>query len=141
MPLAIVIVLILVLIPRYFEYRAKQAIHAGLIVAAGARAAIEKAFTARGPSDMSLVATTGWSVPREEGTASISIAKDGAITLRYGQNVAPASANQIRIVPTSDGKPIDLSEPSSIGKKIGWICSRDPGLTTVNSKLLPQDCP
>ena len=71
MPLAVVAVLVVVSIPYYLDHRTKLKIRAGLAHAASARAAVEKAFAARGPADMSLASTTGWSAARGEGVPSI----------------------------------------------------------------------
>lgn len=66
--------------------------------------------------------------------------RDGSITLCYGPEVVPADANQIRIMPLANGKPTDLSAPSSTGKAITWSCTA-AGLTTVEAKFLPRECP
>jgi hypothetical protein len=107
----------------------------------GAKAAVERAFANRGPTDMSRRATTGWIRPESrQNVQSMAIEKDGTITLRFTDAVAPQAENQVQIVPVSGGKALDLSQPTNKGLKFEWQCGGPAGKTTLPEKLRPKDC-
>jgi hypothetical protein len=70
----------------------------------------------------------------------MDIARDGRITLRFTDAVAPEAENQIQIVPVSGGKALDLSESANKGLKFDWECGGPAGKTTLPEKFRPQDC-
>ena len=122
------------------DYQARARVSAGLASVDGAKAAMEKAF-AKGPADMSLPATTNWMPPRDvQHVEAIGIGRDGTITLLFAPSVAPPSENVVQIVPVSDGKPLDLSQAASKGRKLEWQCGGPNGKTTLPEKLRPRHC-
>ena len=140
-PLIVIGVLVWIAIPAYRDYRTLARVNEGIGLAAPAKAAVEKAFAAKGPADMSQRATTGWTVPAPaEHLQSVAIAGDGKITLRFNESVAPQGENEIQIVPVSGGKALDLSSAASAGRKFEWQCGGPAGRTTVLEKYRPKDC-
>ena len=141
-PAVIIAILVLVAIPAYNDYKAQSFVREELaIVAPGAKAAVEKAFAARGPTDMSRRSSTGWIRPASRpNLQSMDIARNGTITLRFTEAVAPQAENQIEIVPVSGGKTLDLSEPANKGLRFEWQCGGPAGKTTLPEKYRPKDC-
>jgi hypothetical protein len=141
-PAATLAVLAVVAVPAYYDYRAKARVIEELqAVAAPARIAVEKAFGVRGPADMSRRSNTGWLRPGfRQYLQSADIAKDGIITLRFTNEVAPRAENQIQIVPVSGGKLLDLSQPANAGLKFEWQCGGSAGKTTLPEKFRPKEC-
>jgi Tfp pilus assembly protein PilE len=139
-PAVIIGILVLVAIPSYNNYRALSRVNEELaIVAPGAKAAIEKAFATRGPADMSRRSSTGWIRPAvRQNLQSMDIAKDGTITLRFTDAVAPQAENQLDIVPVFEGKALDLSQAANARLKFEWRCGA--GKTTLPEKYRPKDC-
>lgn len=141
MPLVIVAILAAVAVPAYLDYMKRSRVGEALALAAPARAAVEKAFAAKGPEDMSQRAKTGWTAPAPtQHLQSVAIAKNGAITLRFTESVAPQGESEIHIVPVSGGKALDLSSAASAGKKFEWQCGGAAGKTTLPEKYRPNDC-
>jgi len=141
-PAVIIAILVLVAIPAYNDFKAQSFVREELaIVAPGAKAAVEKAFATRGPADMSRRSHTGWIRPASRpNLQSMDIARDGTITLRFTDAVAPQAENQIEIVPVSGGKALDLSEPANKGLRFEWQCGGPAGKTTLPEKYRPKDC-
>ncbi len=141
-PAVIIGILVLVAIPAYDNYRALARVSDELAtVAPGAKAAVERTFASRGPADMSRRSTTGWIRPvSRENLQSMDIGKDGTITLRFTDAVAPQAENQIQIVPVSGGKPLDLSQPANKGLMFEWQCGGPAGRTTLPEKYRPKEC-
>jgi type IV pilus assembly protein PilA len=141
-PAAIIAILAAVAIPAYSDFRAKARVTEELnAVAAPARTAVEKAFIARGPADMSRRSITGWMRPGfRPYLQSAGIAKNGTITLRFTDDVAPQAQNQIQIVPVSGGKPLDLSQAANAGLGFEWQCGGPAGRSTLPEKLRPENC-
>jgi hypothetical protein len=118
----------------YSDYRGRKDVAAGVALAAEARAAVEKAFASKGPADFSTAA--GWTTAAPTDVVrSITIEKSGAITVRYTERVADKGHQELQIVPVADGKPLDLSNPASKGRKFTWECGGSAGKTTVPEKL------
>jgi Tfp pilus assembly protein PilE len=141
-PAIIIAILVFVAIPAYTDFKARASVNEELAaVVPGAKAAVERAFANRGPTDMSRRATTGWIRPESrQNVQSMAIEKDGTITLRFTDAVAPQAENQVQIVPVSGGKALDLSQPTNKGLKFEWQCGGPAGKTTLPEKLRPQDC-
>lgn len=139
--LIIIGILVAVAVPAYRDYWRLARVSEAVASAAGAKAAVEKAFAAKGPADMSQSAVTGWTAPAAtEHLQLAAIGKDGAITLRFADSVAPQGQNEIRIVPVSGGKPVDLSLAANAGRKFEWQCGGPAGKTTLLEKHRPKDC-
>ncbi len=141
-PAVIIAILVLVAIPAYTDFKARGFVDEELAaVVPGAKAAVERAFASRGPADMSRRSTTGWFMPTSRPyLQSMAIEKDGTITLRFTEAVAPQEENQVEIVPVSGGKAVDLSQPTNKGLKFEWKCGGPAGNTTLPGKLRPKDC-
>ena len=139
-PAIMIAILVLIAIPAFNDYKARSRVSAGLAAAATARDAVEKTF-ARAPADMSQRRNTRWIPPASrEGVQSLAIARDGTITLRFTDEVAPQAENQLQIVPVSGGKPLDLSQPANAGLKFEWQCGGGAGKSTLPEKFRPKDC-
>jgi type II secretory pathway pseudopilin PulG len=139
--LAILGILGYIAVTNYGDYRARVRVLEALGSAAMARTAVEQAFAAKGPADMSQTAVTNWTAPvATEHLQSVTIGKDGTITLRFAQSVAPQGQNEIRIVPVSGGQPVDLSLAANAGRKFEWQCGGPAGQTTLAEKFRPKDC-
>ena len=141
LPLIMIGVLAAIAVPAYRDYRTRVRVTDGLVLAASARAAVEKAFAAKGPADMSQRTITGWAAPAPgQHLQSAAIARDGTITLRFAEGVAPQGEHEIQIVPVAGGQPLDLSSAASAGRKFEWQCGGPAGRTTVLEKYRPKDC-
>ena len=142
LPILIVGILALVAIPSFNNYLGLSRVSKELAeVAAPARAAVEKAFITRGPTDMSRRSSTGWLRPGfRQYLQSADIGKDGTITLRFTSEIAAQAENQIQIVPVSGGKPLDLSQATNAGLKFEWQCGGAAGKTTLPEKFRPKEC-
>ena len=141
-PAIIISILVLVSIPAYDNYRGLSRVSKELTeVGAPAKAAVEKAFITRGPADMSRRSNTGWMRPGfRQHLQSADIARDGSITLRFTNDVAPQAENQIQIVPVSGGKALDLSQATNAGLKFEWQCGGPAGKSTLPEKFRPKEC-
>lgn len=140
-PLIILAILAAIAVPAYLDYVKRLRVSQGLVLAAPARAAVEKAFAAKGPADMSQRANSGWTPPASiPHIQTVAIAKNGAITLRFAESVAPRGESEIQIVPVSGGRALDLSSTASAGKKFEWQCGGAAGKTTLPEKYRPKDC-
>jgi Tfp pilus assembly protein PilE len=141
-PAIVIAILLLVAIPAYTDFKAKASVNDELAtVVPSAKAAVERTFATRGPTDMSRRATTGWIRPASrQNVQSMDIEKDGTITLRFTDAIAPQAENQVQIVPVSGGKALDLSQPANKGLKFEWQCGGAAGKTTLPEKLRPRDC-
>ncbi|MGE0876416.1 MAG: pilin [Burkholderiales bacterium] len=141
MPALILTVLALVAIPAWLDHKARERITGGLAQAAKAQAAVERAFMTKGPGDFSQAPVSGWTPPKPgEFVESIRISRTGIITVRYTAKVATAEENELQIVPMADGKPLDLSNPASKGRKFSWQCGGGAGNTTVRESRRPETC-
>lgn len=139
--LVIIGILVAVAIPAFNDYRAQSYVREGLAAVDSAKAAVEKAFAARGPADMSRRSNTGWIRPAfKEYLQSVAIAKDGTITLRFTNDVVPQAENQLQIVPVYGAKALDLSQAASAGIKFEWQCGGPAGKTTLPEKFRPKSC-
>ena len=104
---------------------------------ANARTAIEKTF-AKNAVDMSQLVN---SLPSaNEPLQSVSIARDGTITLQFTDKVAPPGENVVQIVPVFGGKAVDLSLAANAGRKFEWQCGGPAGKTTLPEKYRPKSC-
>jgi Tfp pilus assembly protein PilE len=141
-PAIVIAILVLVAIPAYTEFKARSSVNDELAtVVPAAKAAVERTFASRGPTDMSRRATTGWIRPASrQNVQSMAIEKDGTITLRFTDAVAPQAENQVQIVPVYGGKALDLSQPTNKGLKFEWQCGGPAGKTTLPEKFRPKDC-
>ena len=138
---AVMAILVVIAVPAYLDFTARSRIAEGVAVANGARDAVAKAFSARGPADMSQRAITGWTPPpTSESVQSVSIEKTGTVTIRYTDKVSPAETNQVQIVPVTGGKALDLSDPANKGAIFEWECGGAAGRTTVPTKIRPGNC-
>ncbi len=134
-------VLVYIAVPAYNEYLAKARVIEAIGSVAPAKAAVEKSFVAKGPADLSQSAITGWTAPAAtEHLQSAAIGKNGTITLRFTEKVAPQGQNEIQIVPVIAGKAVDLSLAANAGRKFEWQCGGPAGKTTLQEKHRPKNC-
>ena len=139
--IAIAGVLAAVVLPAYQDYTRQFEVRGAIERSVTAKDAVAKAFASKGAADMSSQVNTGWIAPTATwDVPSVSIARDGSITLRFTDKVAPAQDSQIQIVPVLEGKRLDLSDPASAGKKFEWQCGGNAGKSTLRSKFRPEDC-
>lgn len=130
-----------VVVPTYQYFSTQADVGNGIALAGPARIAIEKTFAELGPGDMAQRAEG--KLPSSAGhVQSISIGRDGVVTIRFrfSESIAPADRNQIQIVPVSGGKALDLSDPASKGKKFEWQCGGSAGASTFAVKHRPPGC-
>ena len=140
-PIIMFAILAFIAYPAYIEFRAVARVTEGIGSVATAKAAIEKAFVAKGPADMSRIAVTGWTAPAPtEHIQLAAIGKDGSITLLFAESVAPKGQNDVQIVPVSGGKAVDLSLAVNAGRKFEWQCGGPAGKTTLPEKFRPKNC-
>ena len=134
-------VLVYIAVPAYNDYKALSLAVKAIESVVPAKAAIEKSFAAKGPADMSQSAVTGWTAPAPtEQLQSVVIGRDGVITLRFTENVAPQGQSEIQIVPVIAGKAMDLSLAANAGRKFEWQCGGPAGKTTLQEKHRPKNC-
>ena len=137
----IIVVLVLIAIPAFKDYKALAQAVKAIESVSPAKAAIEKSFAAKGPADMSQIAVAGWTAPAPtEQLQSVVIGRDGVITLRFTEEVAPQGQNEIQIVPVVAGKTVDLSLAANAGRKFEWQCGGPAGKTTMLEKHRPKNC-
>lgn len=138
-PVFMIGIFVFVAAPVYQNYSTTVRVSKGLAAAAPAKAAVEKAFAATGPGNMSQLA--GWSPPPpSEHLQSVAIANDGTITVSFKESVAPAGKNSVQLVPISGGKRLDLSVAASAGRKFDWQCGGAAGKTTLAEEHRPKEC-
>ena len=138
-PIFIFAVLIFVAVPAYRNYSTMARVSKALAAASSAKAAVEKAFAATGPGNMSQPA--GWSPPpATEHLQAVAIANDGTITVSFKESVAPAGKNTVQLVPVNSGKRLDLSAAASAGHKFDWQCGGAAGKTTLEAAHRPKEC-
>jgi Tfp pilus assembly protein PilE len=141
MPIVVIVVIAFIAYPAYMDYRALARVAQGIESVATAKAAVEKAFAAKGPADMSQSAVTGWKAPAPtEYLQSAAIGKGGTITLRFAESVATQGQNELQIVPVSGGKAMDLSLAANAGRKFEWQCGGPAGKTTIVEQHRPKNC-
>jgi len=139
--LAIIVVLVCIAYPAFQDYKALAQTAKAIESVAPAKAAIEKSFVAKGPADLSQSAVTGWTAPAPtEQLQSVVIGRDGVITLRFTESVAPLGQNEIQIVPVIAGKAVDLSVTTNAGRKFEWQCGGPAGKTTLPENRRPKNC-
>jgi type IV pilus assembly protein PilA len=139
--LGIIAVIAYIAVPAFRDYKALAHAVKAIESVTPAKAAIEKSFAAKGPADMSQSAVTGWTAPAAtEQLQSVVIGRDGVITLRFTDNVAPQGQNEIQIVPVVAGKAVDLSLAANAGRKFEWQCGGPAGKTTLPEKHRPKNC-
>lgn len=126
---------------REFEIRAKA--QEGLVLAGNLKQAIADEFADRGPADMSCApercAFTAPPLGPAPYVRRISSDRTGVITVEYPESLVPAPGNRIAITPLIDGKPADLSSPTSAGKSLTWQCGQNAA-TTIAERYLPRSC-
>jgi Tfp pilus assembly major pilin PilA len=140
-PVIIIVVLAFIAYPAFKDYKALAQAVKAIESVAPAKAVIEKSFAAKGPADMSQGAVIGWTAPAPtEQLRSVVIGRDGVITLRFTEDVAPQGQNEIQIVPVIAGKAVDLSLAANAGRKFEWQCGGPAGKTTMQEKHRPKNC-
>jgi type IV pilus assembly protein PilA len=140
--IAVIGIVAAVVLPPYQDYTVRGKLDTGIALTIQARNAVIAAFIKNGPADMSQPVNTGWSPPtatRE--VASITVARNGGITLLFAPDVLALEINQLHILPMSGGAALDLSDPGSKGKAVEWRCGPALGKTTVPEKYLRPSCP
>ena len=139
--LFVIAIIIAMALPWYQDYSRLPDVRGAIERSVTAKDAVAKAFGSKGAADMSSQANTGWIAPTATwDVQSVSIARDGSITLRFTDKVAPAQESQIQIVPVLEGKRLDLSDPANAGKMFQWQCGGSAGKSTLRANLLPENC-
>ena len=138
--LAIVVILAVIAVPQFLNLRKQQRVAEAVASLSAAKAAMEGAFAAGGPADMSQKVGKGWAPSGAEHVLSAAIGSDGTITLLFADSIAPQGENVLQIVPVSAGTALDLSRVSSRGRTFEWQCGGPAGKTTLPEEFRPEDC-
>lgn len=145
--LAIIGLLAAVALPVYQNYTIRTKVAEGLIMSTPLKNAIVEAFQNGGPRSMActdkatcdaLVAPAMHNLATSY-VAAITSASNGVITITYRIPAIPQDRNQLVLTPVEANgtTPLDLSNGSSQGKVINWICALDG---TLINKYRPVDC-
>lgn len=141
LPLIIMAVLAWFAWGAYGDHQARTRVEAGLLRAAAAQAAVDKAVALRGPVAFPAALRAHWTPPApDEFLESIRIEDNGVITLRFTARVADEGENQIQIVPVVRDRAIDLGAASSAGSTYAWQCGGPAGKSTVPTERRPDTC-
>lgn len=139
--IAIYGVVIAVAIPAYQDYGRRSAVAEGIALAHAARDAVARTFAAKGPADMSRSGYLGWAPPAAtEDVRSVSVGKNGWISILYTEKIGEDGKNVVQIVPVANGKALNLSDPANKGVKFEWECGGAAGRTTVPPQYRPPHC-
>jgi len=138
--LAILVILTVVAVPQYLDFRTQKRVREAIASLEPARAAVRKAFETKGPGDMALSLPAGWAPADMAHVQSVAIGHNGSITIQFAESIAPRGQNVLQLVPVRDGKPVDLSRPAAAGWRFEWRCGAPAGDPALPEKYRPVDC-
>lgn len=129
---AIIGILAAVAVPAYQDYTVRARVTEGLTLAGAAKVAVAE------NASNGVAFNSGYTGPTATPTVnSIAVAAaSGEITIDYTTKVAAAGANQIVLVPQSNGAAlVSGTVPTD---RISWTCNG--GTTTLATKYRPAEC-
>ena len=140
---AIIGILAAVALPAYQDYTIRAKVSEGLVLAGQLKTAIAETHQSKGPVTMVCTGATdcaaigaspldATTLTDNKNVTSIVSASTGVITIKYKPSVVPDAASTITIVPA----PADLSDATSAGAQISWVCSGG----TLQQKYRPAAC-
>jgi type IV pilus assembly protein PilA len=128
---AIIGILAAVALPAYQDYTIRARVSEGLVLSSALKTAIAETHQSKGPVSMlcnstttcSLIGATAMdSLPGNKNVSSITSSASGRITIVYTTTIAASGSNVLEIRSMSGGSEFDLSDATSIGAPITWLC-------------------
>lgn len=139
--IAVVGVSLAIAIPWWQDIGMRIRVEDGIALAHPARETVGKIFAAEGPADMARQVSGKWAPPAPTADVqSVTVTKDGVITVRFSPKISAAEESQIQIVPVAAGDALDLSDPANRGKAFTWQCAGNTGKSTLAPKWVPRSC-
>ena len=137
--LAVIGVFLAIAVPACQDFVARKRVASGIETVLPLRNAIAERFATAGPGDMSPLARRP--LEANENLESVSVAADGALTLRFSARVAPQGENELQFVPVLEGGGrLDLANPANRDRAFQWDCGGAIARTTVAARYLPSSC-